>query len=357
MKTPLRSTLFRLAPFWLLAISSPQAAFSAEEDILTPNDFSATNRVVLTLAEAVSPQEAWNLGLAHAFWERDGRTTVMDVQGVTCRNLSLSANGYPKGYFYFALNRSFKANDVSKVRIDVDYFDGFEGQLGVFGLQYDNSRPDEGTGYSSTALLPNVPLTGSGQWKKASFHVRDATFRNAQNSRSDFRLVASPPELSVSRVAVTLEPGAPASPEPLKFDSEGMTALRTWNIQWDSGAKPAFSRGTNETDRMHWLQILAPGAPCGGSWRTTVFLEPGAYHFLGSAKLTGEESGDTPTGRATLRASGRPGASVVSKADSWLPLEYKFNISKSEFVELVCEFRGSTGRALFDVNSLKLIRK
>jgi hypothetical protein len=154
-------------------------------------DFSKTNSVTLLLRDARRRNERSNAGLAHTSLERDARTDVQDVQGVACRCLSVIEGGWPKGYFYFATNPIFKEQDVSKVRVDVEYFDGFEGQMGVLGLQYDTTDPAEGTGYSSTQILPNVTLKGSGKWLKTSFHVRDATFRNAENSRSDFRLWAS----------------------------------------------------------------------------------------------------------------------------------------------------------------------
>jgi hypothetical protein len=131
-------------------------------------------------------------------------------------------------------------------------------------------------------VYPNVRLKGSGKWLKATFHVRDGTFQNSQNGRADFRLWVSPPELCVSRVTVTLEP-VPESPsaKPLAFDAAGEAKLREWNLQWDSGSKPSFSRSAARLDGPRWLEIGAPGTPAVGSWRTCALLEAGEYQFTG----------------------------------------------------------------------------
>ena len=340
------------------AALSPLASDSGhtQEGRSEPADFSKTNSVTLLLVEAVRKnQPLAHQGLTHAYWENDGRTTVMDVQGTPCRSLNGSEDGRPKGYFYFAIAPTFKQQDVSKVRIDVDYFDGFAGQEGVVGVQYDATASEDGSGNSSKPALPNVPLKGSGRWLRATFHIRDATFHNSQNARSDFRLLASPPDLAVSRVTVTLEPQAPKV-DPLKFDSAGVARLREWNPQWDAGSKSIFARGTNAADGLRWLEVRASDSDTAGSWRTAALLEPGTYQFVGKA-LTKELA---PAGGAvgvTLRASGRWGVRAPREAPDWTPLTYDFAVPTLAYVELVCDFRAAQGSARFDLESLNLIRK
>jgi hypothetical protein len=281
----------------------------------------------------------------------------MEVQGVACRSLSLTEDGRSKGYLYFAIDPTFKEQDVSRVRIDVEYFDGFNQEEGVFGVQYDASGPADGRGYSSKQILPNVPLKGSGKWLKAAFHIGDATFQNAQNARSDFRLWASPPELCVSRVTVTLESSAPTV-EPLKFDAAGQAKLREWNVQWDSGDKPSFARQFGDADGTRWLQIRASGRDMAGSWRTALLLEAGDYRFVGRVRTEGFQGAP---GAVTLRASGRSASSAtsttVSEPNDWTTLIYDFTIAAQSYVELVCAFRGVQGSARFDLDSLRLIRR
>lgn len=358
MKTLFISSCSRLFLVCLAVVAAQTPGIlTAQEEVLVPKDFSRTNSVTLSLMEAKRGNERWQQGLAHAFWEKDGRTTVMDVEGVSCRNLSLSADGRSKGYFLFAINPSFKNQDVSRVKIEVDYFDGFDGREGVFGLQYDATGADDAPLPSAKALLPMVPLKGSGKWLKAAFHVRDGTFENAQNARSDFRLVVSPPELSVSRVTVTLEPQLTNPPVPLKFGAAGEVKLHEWNPQWDTGAQPSFARGTNNAGGMPWLEVRASGSLVAGSWRTAVLLEPGEYQFVGRAKIDDAQTGIGATGGVMLRVSGKSGYKMATEAADWTPLEYNFAMSALDYVELVCDFRGSHGGARFEADSLKLIRK
>ncbi|MBC8097323.1 MAG: hypothetical protein H7Y43_16075 [Akkermansiaceae bacterium] len=310
-------------------------------------NFSKFSSVTLFLADA--KRGVAGEGLTHAFWERDGRTEVSGVEGVECRSLSLANPEAAKGYFYFTLDPTFKEQDVSRVRIDVEYFDGMNGKAGVFGLQYDATGSPNGS--SSKPLLPNVALNGSGRWLTNSFHVRDGGFQNAQNARSDFRLWASPAELSVSRVTVTRESDAPM-PKPLAFDAAGEAKLREWNRQWDSGARPSFSGGTNETDGVRWLEVRAEVAGA-GSWRTAPLLEAGNYQFVGRARATDSAGGNA----VMLRVSGRPSAGSARLTSEWRTLTYDFTVAALEHVELACEFRGEQGGARFDVDSLKLVRK
>ncbi len=358
MKTPTVAGVIRFA-LNIFVAAGPLAPVlvqgQAEEEEL--RDYSKTNSVILSLVDASRRDNRWVHGLSHAFWEKDGRTTLMDVAGVPCRNLSLSEEGRAKGYFYFALNPSFKEQDVTRVRIDVEYYDGFEGQAGVLGLQYDASASADGFGVSSKQMLPNVPLNGSGQWLKATFHIRDGTFQNAQNSRSDFRLVASPPELSVRRVTVTLEPEQGPAAESLKFDASGEAALGEWNIQWDAGDKPTFSRGTNAAGRLRWLQIALASKGSGGSWRRSVLLEPGRYQFVGRVIVEDPSEGIGQAGGARLRVSGGAGSPAVSQSKDWTMLNYEFTMTNREYVELVCELRELQGSARFDLGSLKIIRR
>src|SRR5258705_10426667 len=75
-----------------------------QDDRLEPKDFSKTNSVTLLLVDVRRRnQPPEQHGLTHAFWENDGRTTLMDVQGTPCRSLDMPEDGRPKGYFYFAI--------------------------------------------------------------------------------------------------------------------------------------------------------------------------------------------------------------------------------------------------------------
>lgn len=311
-------------------------------------DFSKAKSVTLFLVDA--KRGVAEGGLSHAFWERDGRTEVSGKEGLECRSLHLANPDAMMGYFYFTLDPTFKEQDVSRVRIEVVYFDGEGGREGVFGLQYDAAGAPNGS--SAKALLPNVPLKGSGQWRTNSFHVRDGTFQNSQNARSDFRLWARPAEFSVSRVTVTLEPETPAL-RPLAFNASGEATLSEWHHQPYGRTKTVFARKTNETDGVRSLQISVTQGQGGGSWRTAPFLEVGDYRFMARARTTEPARGNV----AVLRVSGQPPAQSVKVTPEWATLTYDFSMEAPEYVELVCDFQGTEGGVQFDLDSLKLVRK
>lgn len=335
-----------IAGSWVACIAATSAVAQAPSP-----DYSKTNSVTVVLAEAKRRETLPDQGLRHHFWQRDGYTQLMDVEGVPCRNLDLTLDGYTKGYFYFSIDPSFKNRDVSKVRIDVEYFDGPSGKEGVFGLQYDATESPAGGG-TSKQWYPNVPLKGSGRWLKASFHVRDGTFKNSQNGSADFRLWASPPQLAVRRVTLTLEPQSDVEAKPLNFDPSGRAALIDWNPQWDSGSVPTFARTTN-SNNSRWLEIRLEGAPSTASWRTCPWLTPGEYQFVGRATSTGAG----PDERLALRASGQRGSYSGHVTSEITTLSYEFTVTTPGYIELVCEYTGSQGAARFDLSSLKLIRK
>jgi len=143
---------------------------------------------------------------------------------------------------------------------------------------------------------------------------------------------------------------------PLPFDAAGEAKLSGWRPQRDSGS-PSFSHHPRRGNAPGLLDIRAAGASAYGSWRTTVLLEAGEYRFVGKAQTDGLEIGPSVTrGGVTLRVSGERSAKMVTDAAEWTTLTYRFSMPAMADMELVCEFRGSNGRARFDVDSLKLIR-
>jgi len=357
MKTGNRSLPF-LPYLFITLISFAVPVLLAQNDPLESGDYSKTNSVTILLGEEQRRNLVSGRGLEHRPRGRDGRTVFETVQGVPCRSLHLTEDVVPKGYFFFTIDPTFKQRDLAAVRIDIDYFDGAEEPGGVFGVQYDAKGSDDNRVLTVKQVLPNIVLHGSGRWLKATFHLKDAGFRNGQSGGSDFRLWASPPELSVSRLTVTVErPEAAPTNAPMAF-KDGEAKLADWNLQWDSGSKPSFSRNpANDTGRKS-LVIRAPGTFSVGSWRCVVLLDPGQYQFHGKVRTEGLQP-EAPEDRvgATLRASGRYSLSTLNEALEWTTLTYDFTVAERDYLELVCELRASAGSARFDLDSLRLMRK
>jgi hypothetical protein len=195
---------FRLRMVYFLALFSPyfsemkvcRAQEPAPEPRIQKKDFSKTNSVTIDLT-----QEANEGGLKHLHLEKDGRTTLMGINGAPCRCLNMPERS--TAYLYFIVDPTFKENDITNVRIDVEYFDGPEGSLGSFNIHYDATGMRESGEPAYTRTQQSGRLRGTKTWRTASFEIRDAAFQNSQNSGADFRIVVSPAEFCVRRVTVT----------------------------------------------------------------------------------------------------------------------------------------------------------
>lgn len=148
-----------------------------------------------------------------------------------------------------------------------------------------------------------------------------------------------------------------APEEPLRFDQAGEAKLTSWKPQRDSG-NPSFSSSPSSRPGARYLEIRASGSQAYGSWRTTALLEKGEYQFVGKVQTEGLRSGPGVTRPGvTLRKSGEREAKMVLEAPAWTELRYDFTMPAQADIELLCEFRGGSGRARWELDSLKLIRK
>jgi hypothetical protein len=196
----LRDSQFTDAPDPPLAAPAPENATIPEADP-EPQDFSASDTLSIVLGENEAGQ-----GVRFIARERDGLTTVAMVNGKQCRRLDLppakGGKARDKGYFYFALDPSFKQGGAQVVRIEVEYCSESTATL---ALQYDAIAASRNSSSVYTRAGSRVALDGSSEWETAAFHIRNGAFENAQNGGADFRLEITPPELSVRRVTVTRE--------------------------------------------------------------------------------------------------------------------------------------------------------
>jgi len=158
-------------------------------------DFSASNSVGIVFGEI---EKEYGTGLDHISFERDGLTATNEVNDSPCRCLHLEEGDV--GYFYFVIDSSFKSRSIRNVIIEAEYLDTTPGTLGI---EYDASKSRKDARRAYTGLPHIVQLSGSKQWRTVAFQIEDATFRNAQNSHSDFRLWVKPPDLCIRRVTVT----------------------------------------------------------------------------------------------------------------------------------------------------------
>jgi len=181
---------------WMLVILLCGSAIGCrEKPAARGSDFSDASSVTIHLGD---PKTEYGNGLQHMYHEKDGLTIPAILGDVSCRQLSVQ--GFEVGYLYFGIDQSFKQRRAKNVDVSVEYFD--QG-IGTLGLQFD------ATGYWKTPTAAytdagsTISLLDAKTWKTATFRVRNAAFKNSQNSGSDFRLVVQPPELFIRSVTVT----------------------------------------------------------------------------------------------------------------------------------------------------------
>jgi spore coat protein H len=200
----------------------------------------------------------------------------------------------------------------------------------VFKVETVTARANELAARVQLALAEN-PAAAANQ-QRAAMMLRNRIVQRAQSVREQLTIASTP----------------------LKFDGTTAAKLSDWEFRRDSG-NPAFSRrrGTQEL-----LQISMSGSPGYGSWRTSVLLEEGEYRLVGKVKIEDAAFGPGVTrGGVTLRISGERKARMLTEAADWTAIQYDFPVTGIADVELLCEFRASKGKAWFDIESLKLIRK
>ncbi|MFP4192746.1 MAG: DUF5010 domain-containing protein [Candidatus Hydrogenedentota bacterium] len=145
-----------------------------------------------------TPAEADGLALRES--EGDGVWGIEDIEGAEAA-VSQPSPAADGRYLYFVVDESF-AYDLDGVttEAEVTYRDaGAE----AIGIQYDNLDPDVGAVSGAFRDSGTTALTGSGDWRTATFELPESRFIGRANS-ADFRIYpeGGEQELAVKRVRV-----------------------------------------------------------------------------------------------------------------------------------------------------------
>jgi hypothetical protein len=147
-------------------------------------------------------------------------------------------------------------------------------------------------------------------------------------------------------------------PAPVEFDEQGVLLLADWHPAAE--VEDAALEVIDLPDNKHALKIACgPSGTCIASWRRTVLLARGQYKFLANLKTTDIQRLENDRGLgAGLRISGASRDNQRLGSSEWSEVAYEFNVEEeSRDVELVAELRAIAGEALFDLESLRLVRK
>lgn len=128
----------------------------------------------------------------------DGQNLPATLGGRECRvtNRQVGAS-----FLYVDVADSFPLGKA--VYITFDYFD----QRGRIELHYDSGEGDLAYRQAPGAF----DQSGTGQWRTATFTLRNPQFRNRENGGTDFRIYSSG-QLAVSQITVSTEPPAGYTP-------------------------------------------------------------------------------------------------------------------------------------------------
>jgi hypothetical protein len=121
----------------------------------------------------------------------DGDTRATTAGGTDCREPA-SAQDH---YLYFAIDDGYLHNEAGlTTRLEVSYFD----ESGFIEPQYDSV-----TGAYTSAK--RIQLTGTGQWKTATWTLTQCRFANRQNAGADFRLSVGENRVKISWIKLSID--------------------------------------------------------------------------------------------------------------------------------------------------------
>jgi len=134
--------------------------------------------------------------------EGDSEFHVATVAGKSAEvfDPNTASPGSTFSYLYFTVNVPGWVFPQT-VYLTVTYYDGPAG--GQLQVNYDAVGSGLGAYYATP--YPTLTMTGSGQWKQASWALTDAAFQGRENFAADFRL-AGTPGVAVHEVALSLSP-------------------------------------------------------------------------------------------------------------------------------------------------------
>ena len=144
--------------------------------------------------------------------------------------------------------------------------------------------------------------------------------------------------------------------EPGKFDAAGRSSLAGWRASVDFGTPvltPSAAPGAGQP-----LVIGTTNGSSIGTWRLTRWLEQGSYRLEGRIRTRGlaGDPGDTRAGAGLRVGKARPEGYRTGDSE-WVLFQREFQVEEPlTEVPFFCEFRGQTGQAEFDLETLRLVR-
>lgn len=121
-----------------------------------------------------------------------------------------------------------------------------------------------------------------------------------------------------------------------------------WNQRTQSGSALFDVTGTSPFRRTLQLEATAPGTLA--SYRAVALLEPGLYSLVGDLRVEGV----TGEMGAVLRVSGMRRIRGLNGTRDWTRMRCDFSVEEGGAVEIVAEIAADSGKAWFDLGSLRV---
>lgn len=173
--------------------------------------------------------------------------------------------------------------------------------------------------------------------------------------RSEIESMAENLKRRISQRAVSVARQVKNPPGPAPIAADNSVRLGSWSFK--VGTTRTATGGRSQIENRQLLSVSTQGPESSGAWRTTVLLETGRYELTGLAKVENLPANAPGTNGVLLRISGERSTAGIATPSDWTPLRYEFDVLGIMDVELACEFRGQTGTGIFDLNTLRLVRK
>ena len=147
-------------------------------------------------------------------------------------------------------------------------------------------------------------------------------------------------------------------PKPLKYDADGSAAIVGWQPRPDAGKATLHS--VREPSQPERLLIRGGEGQTIASWRAKMRLPAGNYRFVARVTTKNVEPlGGTLGSGAGLRLSGgsQSETSRVIGTVKNKELHHAFRVEAERDIEFVAELRATKGEVLFDLDSLRLLKR
>jgi hypothetical protein len=173
--------------------------------------------------------------------------------------------------------------------------------------------------------------------------------------RSNFEDAVDDLKSRIARRAASVATQLANPPRPAALAADNSVRLGQWSFKPGTTRAASGSRSTIAGRQILGVTTLGPESS--GAWRNTVLLDAGRYEFTGLARTENLPANAPGTNGVLLRISGERSTEGIATPADWARLSYEFDVRGIMDVELACEFRGPEGTGMFDLDTIRLIRK